>query len=194
LDDGIIQSIYAVGLGLQECRNLLTQDPEGTRERLARSVSDLNLVIRDVRNFIGGLEPEALTGQTFSAALQSLVTTMSRTPAAQFTLELDAQAADGLNSRQTAHLLQIAREAMSNSLRHARARSTVVSLKKQNGCVRLEVRDDGVGFEREWTAPRGHGLRNIEARALELGARSEIQSTPDKGTCVFVEIPSPPES
>src|SRR5207249_1412590 len=54
--DGIIQSIYAVGLGLQECRNLITRESPEAQARLARSISDLNMVIRDVRNFIVGLE------------------------------------------------------------------------------------------------------------------------------------------
>ena len=94
-----------------------------------------------------------------------------------------------MNARQAAHLLQIAREAMSNTLRHAQAKTTSVSLKSQNGCVRLEVSDDGVGFEQQTGADRGHGLRNIAARAAELLARSEIISTPGRGTRLRVEIP-----
>ena len=190
LHDGIIQSIYAIGLGLQECRNLMKQDSAQAESRLAKAIADLNTVIRDVRNFIVGLEPEALTGREFQNTLQSLVVTMSQTHAAQFSFDIDPQAADQLNARQAAHLLQIAREAMSNSLRHARAKSTAVLLKKKNGCVRLEVRDDGIGFERQTLTGSGLGLRNIAARAGELGARSEIISAPGKGTCVQVELPS----
>jgi signal transduction histidine kinase len=79
---------------------------------------------------------------------------------------------------------------MSNSLRHAQARTTRVSLKRQNGCLRLEVNDDGIGFEQQSRAGRGHGLRNIAARAAELLARSEIISAPGQGTRLRVEIPS----
>ena len=190
LHDGIIQSIYAIGLGLQECRNLLARNPSEAQARLARSISDLNTVIRDVRNFIVGLEPEALRGREFKAALQSLVTTMSQTDAEHFSFDIDAQAAETLNSRQAINLLQIAREAMSNSLRHARAQSTVVSLKGRDGGVRLEVQDDGAGFEPTGSSNRGHGLRNIAARAKELGAHSEILSAPGKGARVLVEIPA----
>lgn len=189
LHDGIIQSIYAVGLGLQECRNLMQQDPSLAQERLTRSISDLNTVIRDVRDFIVGLEPEALNGREFRHALQSLIETMSQARAAQFSLDIDAQAAEALNGRRAAHLVQIAREAMSNSLRHACAKNTVVSLKRENGCVRLEIRDDGAGFEPGTLANLGHGLRNITARANEIGARSEIISAPGKGTRVSIEIP-----
>ena len=190
LHDGIIQSIYAVGLGLQECRNLVPQAPAEAQARLAKSISDLNAVIRDVRNFIIGLEPEALKRHEFKAALQSLVATMSRMHAAQFSFDIDAEAAEALNARQAMHLLQIAREAMSNSLRHAEAQRTVVSLKKQNGCVRLEIQDDGIGFKQETPAPLGHGLRNIASRADNVGARSEFSSAPGKGTHVVIEIPA----
>ena len=190
LHDGIIQSIYAVGLGLQECRNLITQAPPEAQARLARSISDLNMVIRDVRRFIVGLEPEALKGREFKAALQSLIATMSQTHAAQFSFDIDARAAEALDPRQATHLLQIAREAMSNSLRHAEAKRTVVSLKKQNGCVRLQVEDDGVGFDRSDTVNRGDGLRNITARAKDIGARTEIISASGQGTRVLIEIPA----
>jgi signal transduction histidine kinase len=113
---------------------------------------------------------------------------MSQAHAAQFALDIDTQAAEALNGRRAAHLVQIAREAMSNSLRHAHAKSTVVSLRKENGCVRLEIRDDGAGFEPGTLANRGHGLRNIAARANEIGARSEIISSPGKGTRILIEI------
>jgi len=189
LHDGIIQSIYAIGLGLQECRNLVKQNPALAEDRLTRAIADSNAVIRDVRNFILGLEPEALRGPGFQTALQSLVSTLSTGQSARFLLDIDERAADLLNARQAAHLLQIAREAMSNSLRHAQAKTTSVSLKRQNGCLRLEVSDDGVGFEQQTRADRGHGLRNIAARAAELMARSEIISTPGMGTRLRVEIP-----
>jgi PAS domain S-box-containing protein len=189
LHDGIIQSIYAIGLGLQECRNLMKQDPALAEARLGRAVADLNTVIRDVRHFIVGLEPEALKGPGFQTALQSLVSTLSTGQSARFLFDIDAQAADLLNARQAAHLLQIAREAMSNSLRHAQAKTTHVSLKRKNGGLRLEVSDDGIGFEQQKRPGRGHGLRNIAARATELLARSEITSAPGEGTRLWVEIP-----
>jgi signal transduction histidine kinase len=130
-----------------------------------------------------------LKGPGFQSALQSLVSTLSTGQSAGFLFDIDSQAAGLLNARQAAHLLQIAREAMSNSLRHAQAKTTSVSLKRQNGCVHLEVIDDGVGFEQQTLAGRGHGLRNIAARATELLARSEIISTPGHGTRLRVEIP-----
>ena len=69
LHDGIIQSIYAVGLGLGECRRLVHDHPPA-EQRLERCIAELNSVIRDVRNFIGGLEPEALQESGVRPALE----------------------------------------------------------------------------------------------------------------------------
>jgi len=189
LHDGIIQSIYAIGLGLGDCRRMMKENPVEAEAKLAKAVIDLNVVIRDVRNFIVGLEPEALKGREFKTALESLVAGMNESHAAQFSFNIDRQAADRLSAGQATHLLQIAREVLSNSLRHARANSTMVSLQMRDGSVRLEVRDDGVGFDQANLNGTGFGLRNIEARARELGARKEIDSTPGKGTRVTIEIP-----
>lgn len=192
LHDGIIQTIYAIGLGLGESRRLVYENPAATEVRLARTITDLNTVIRDVRNFIVGLEPEVLKGQELKGALRSLVMTMSETNAARFSFDVEPRAADRLTNRQATQLLQIAREAMSNSLRHARANGTVVSLALRNGCLQLAVEDDGIGFDKPALDSKGHGLRNIAARASELGGSSEIVSSPGAGTRVLVTLPLEP--
>ena len=62
LHDDIIQSIYAVGLGLEDCRRVVRQSPEQAEPRLAAAIHTLNNTIRSVRGFIAGLEPKVLTG------------------------------------------------------------------------------------------------------------------------------------
>jgi PAS domain S-box-containing protein len=191
LHDGIIQSLYAIGLGLQESRKLLRERPVEVDPKLAAGVEDLNLVIRDVRNFIMGLEPEALKGREFTVALEALVAAMRETTGMQFCYDVDSRAAARLNVRQSAHLLQIAREALSNSVRHGRPRTATVSLQELEGNVRFEVQDDGAGFDPGAAGRPGFGLRNIEARARELNARCQIISAPGRGTRVAVDLPEP---
>ncbi|MBU6401924.1 MAG: PAS domain-containing sensor histidine kinase, partial [Verrucomicrobia bacterium] len=192
LHDGVIQSVYAVGLALEDCRQLISQDPAQAETRLAKCRTDLNGLIRDLRSFIGGLEPEAIRGRELQAALKSLVLTMGETHSARFALHVDPLAADRLNPKQATHVLHIAREAMSNSLRHAAAQTTIVSLQLRDGGMRLEVKDDGIGFEVKNVSASGHGLRNIAARASELQARLEIVSHPGHGTRVIVDLPHLP--
>jgi PAS domain S-box-containing protein len=192
LHDGIIQSIYAVGLGLEDCRRWVGQRPQEAEGALARASLQLNAVIRDVRNFILGLEPEALKGREFRAALDSVIQAFGPESKVRFQLDVDAEAAASLDVRQTMQALQIAREAISNSLRHAGASTTVISLHQENGCIRLEVRDDGRGFDMKSPNSTGHGLRNIAARARDLNARIEIVSRPGEGAAVILDIPCSP--
>jgi signal transduction histidine kinase len=124
------------------------------------------------------------------SALRVLVLGLSRAGDHRFVLNIDPAAARRLNSRQAAHLVHVAREAMTNSLRHARAKTTVVDLLPVNGHVRFEVRDDGLGFEIDAASRKGHGLQNVMVRAQELDARFAIETKPGAGTAIIIEVPA----
>jgi signal transduction histidine kinase len=83
----------------------------------------------------------------------------------------------------------IAREALNNVLKHARASRITVRLERGETDVVLEVRDDGVGFEVDDTE-RGLGLRGMAQRAEALGGRLSVTSGVDCGTCVRVVAPA----
>ena len=187
LHDDIIQSIYAVGLNLEECRRVLVQTPQQAESRLAAAINMLNGTIRSVRGFITGLEPKVLNGREFRTALKSLALTSGDD--SQFEIEVDPAAAGRLSSTQATHLLHISKEAMSNSLRHAQASSVAVSLYPVSKGIRLEVRDNGAGFHPEKTDGVGHGLRNMTARAREISADLQILSAPGQGCRILVTVP-----
>jgi PAS domain S-box-containing protein len=190
LHDGIIQSIYAVGLSLGECRRLIEPDPAQAQHRLEQGITNLNTVIRDVRNFIVGLEPEALKGREFGSALESIVAGLDAPGSTQFRFEVDPKAVERLDNTQSTHLLQIAREAISNAIRHGEASQMAIALRLRPEGVQLELHDDGKGFDLDSPNGAGFGLRNIEGRARELEARSEVLSEPGRGTRITVQIPS----
>jgi PAS domain S-box-containing protein len=190
LHDGIIQSIYAVGLGLGECRRLLSDHPTA-EQRLERCIAELNSVIRDVRNFIGGLEPEALKNQEFGPALQSIAASLGDGVSVQFDLGIDPDASGRLSDHQAAHLLQIAREAMTNALRHGRASRVDVTLQCRGQVLELRVRDDGTGFDPALVSGPGLGLKNIHGRVREMGGHCEMLSKPGHGTQLNIELPAP---
>jgi signal transduction histidine kinase len=188
LHDEIIQSIYAVGLGLEDCRRVVRHSPEQAEPRLGAAIATLNNTIRSVRGFIAGLEPKILNGREFKTALKSLALT-SGDGAAQFRIEVDAPAASRLTSTQATQLLHIAKEAMSNCLRHARASDITVSLRPVSPGVRLEIRDDGAGFDPAAVSGTGHGLRNMAARAREIGADLQMISALGQGCRILVTVP-----
>ncbi len=119
LHDDIIQSIYAVGLGLEDTRRHLRKDVDKAESRLTAGVESLNGIIQRVRTFIGGLEPKVLNGAEFKTALKSLALTAGESHA-QFHIQVDSTVANGLTSDLATQLLMIAKEAISNSLRHAK--------------------------------------------------------------------------
>jgi PAS domain S-box-containing protein len=189
LHDDIIQSIYAVGLGIEECRWQLTREPDRVDEQLEHAQTELNRVIQDVRGFIVGLESEVLDGQGFYEALNSLVRIMTHSQSGRFILQAEPAALECLKPLQATHLVHIAREAMSNSLRHAKATETRVTFRACNGSVRLEIKDNGVGFDLATRKASGHGLRNLATRAQELEAELDIQSQAGQGTRVLLILP-----
>jgi len=189
LHDDIIQSIYAVGLGLGECRRIIASAPEQVGRKLADAIADLNLVIRDVRGYITGRQPESYAGPGLESAITSLVRTMRDAGTMEWEVTVDPIAAGRVTTAEGAHLLHILQEAMSNSLRHAQARSGRVVLRLDEGAVRLELEDDGQGFETQAVEKPGHGLRNMAARARKLGATLQVSSGPGRGTRVVLMVP-----
>lgn len=189
LHDGIIQSIYAMGLNLDDCRRLVKKEPAEVEPRLQKVLADLNAVIREVRSFILGLESDLLKGQEFKAALKSLVLTLGEPHSSRFILQIDSSSSGSLSPKQATSLLHVAREAISNSVRHANAQRTILSLQKHNDLIRFEVQDDGEGFNSDSTEHHGYGLRNMAARAQELGAGFSVISKIGEGTRIVLDLP-----
>ena len=189
LHDSIIQEIYAIGLGVEECQRLIGEHPNQAIGTLRNTIADLNGLIREVRGYISGLETEVVNGAGLEAALSSLAGTMRATHALEFSLTVDSAVARRLTPQEATQVLYIAREAMSNVLQHARASSGVVSLRMEGGCIRLEVADDGLGFDINAVGVQSQGLRNLAWRARKLRARLEVVSEPGRGTRIVLDIP-----
>ena len=114
---------------------------------------------------------------------------MNHSPEVHFRLHVSPKAADRLTPEQATQLLPIAREALSNSLRHAAAQTISLTLQLHDGMVRMMVEDDGVGFDAGTIHSHGHGLKNMEQRARTLGGRFEVRSDPGHGTRMVCDLP-----
>ncbi|MDP1947567.1 MAG: PAS domain S-box protein [Nitrospirota bacterium] len=189
LHDNIIQSIYAIGMSLEECRYLFQEDYQAADKKLEHAVASLNRVISDVRIYIVWDKHDEINGQQFCAKLAELAVTMESMQGIHFSLDLAVGAAQRLAPLGTFHILHIVQEAMSNSLRHSKSRSGHVSLQIKNGRICLEITDEGVGFDLEGAVGLGHGLQNMAARAHKLGANFQIISQPGSGARILVELP-----
>lgn len=184
LHDGVIQSLYAAGMGLAGIRTQLLPEQTEAAIRLEQTRGALNETIHDVRNFIVGLEPEALKLQTFSQAVFNLLETMQSLRPFQSQVEMDDELSARLSLSQRVHALQIAREAVSNALRHGEANHITVALRRQGDFAEFQVTDDGRGFDTTSSISPGNGLDNFAQRAGELGGQLVVDSHPGKGTSV----------
>jgi len=190
LHDGIIQSIYAVGLILEYCNLLLDEDPPSAKGKLNQAISGLNEVIRDIRNYILDLRPQRFQGKDLPSGLFELIRAFRANTLMQADLHIEAEGDLGLVQGQASGLFHIAQEALANVAKHARARTVAVILSRDGSQVTLTVKDNGRGFDPSHvTAYEGHGLRNIEARTRLMGGRLSVESDPGKGTTVKVTVP-----
>lgn len=189
LHDGVIQSIYAVGLTLETARLLLHNNEGQAEQMLDQAVDGLNDAIRDIRNFILDLRPYRFEGDL----LQGMARLM-REFRANVMVEVEMTAPEDVMTRispQAARaFFMTTQEALANIARHARAKGVVIELSNHEDGVRLEVSDDGEGFDlKEQAQAVGHGLANMQARAEDLGGEFHVQSQPGKGTKVTLTLP-----
>lgn len=193
LHDGIIQSIYATGLGLEECVRLAEEDPREVKPKLEAAIESLNTVIRDVRNYVVGLQPEGLQERGLSRSLADLNRGLALNALLHSELEVEPGIDGSLTPEQTGHLFHICREALTNVVKHAMASRVALTVERGNGTLILTVKDDGVGFDPDHHDGAGRGLRNMGERARRLGGSLSIESAPGQGTRITVAVPLNPE-
>jgi signal transduction histidine kinase len=189
LHDGIIQSLYAVGLSLEDVPELVHEDPDEVERRVERAIDSLHLTIRDIRNFIFGLRPELLSATTLVAGLVSIVEEFRHN--SMIDIELAVSEVDEPGPDATAHLLGLVNEALSNVARHSGATRVLIAVGADDAAsLRLFVRDNGHGFDPS-SVPGGfghHGLANMRSRIATIGATMEIASDAN-GTSIEVLLP-----
>jgi signal transduction histidine kinase len=186
LHDGVIQSLFAVGMNLQALATS-SSEPE-TARRLEAAVEDVDGAIRDLRNYIFGLRPGILADRQLDQALKEMASEFGSRTGVVTVVEVDGEAAAVLASR-AGDIVQLAREALSNVSRHGHASTCRVSLRRGDGGLLLEIDDDGRGFDVENTT-WGMGLRNLQERVVSLGGTLEVESTAEEGTTVRATLPS----
>lgn len=187
LHDGVIQALFAVGMGLQGAA--LMSAEEDLARRIEGAVSDVDRVIRDLRNYIFALRPGILVDRQLDQALRHLGEEFQQRSGVVTVVDVDSEVASELTSMAT-DVLQLTRESLSNVGRHAAASTCRVSLYRDRDRDRavLAIDDDGKGFDPP-SAKRGDGLANLETRVEALGGSLSIESAPAQGTTIKIVLP-----
>jgi two-component system sensor histidine kinase DevS len=195
LHDGIIQSVYAVGLILEYIRIQIEEDPEKASQRLEQAIDGLNAIIGDLRSYILDLQPSRIQVDDLHRALERLIREFKSNTLVEAELSTEPEALEQLERETATELFHIAQEALANTAKHAYATKVWLNLRQIDEDVSLQVIDNGRGFDTEKEPGRlGHGLSNMAERARQIGGRLEIVSNPGDGTTVTVSMPSDHDS
>jgi signal transduction histidine kinase len=184
LHDNLGQQLTGLGLLANSIRTSVADaaDPE-IRPALDHLVDGLKKALTDVRSLSHGLvDDEPAAGDRLAASLEEIArrTRIESSTTCRFRRHGDVEISD---PRTVRNLIRIAQEAVQNALRHARADSVEVVLRRTGDEIRMEVRDDGRGLPSK-RVNVGVGLRSMWRRARAIGAELDVLSTKNTGTVV----------
>ncbi len=188
LHDGVIQTVYTAGLLVESAQKLALSD-SAVAARLEKAVMVLNDAIHDLRRNLSELRaiPSSLSTEPLAPALRRLAQDPRFGSLVDVSLHLDLSDADALSPIRTDHVLAIVNEALSNVVRHARARRVEINARRANGRLDIMIRDNGI--ELSGDAHGSYGLRNMRDRARLLGGSLTVTGASGKGTTVQLSLP-----
>lgn len=185
LHDGVIQSLYALGMHI----DLLRNDKNITPDKFQPVIDGLNTVIEDIRDYIMDLKTQHDTRRTVRDQLRDVIARLY----VPDTIVVSVDAPDRLppfEPEDFESVCLIAREAISNAMRHASASQVTIRAWQDHHNFQMVIRDDGRGFSpSSLPNQNGLGLRNIRERVRMHGGILAINSAPGQGTAITVTIP-----
>ena len=196
LHDEFGQALTGLKFDLAWCGMKLTQSPAPTGDKdLLNKVQamsgSVDALLESVRATAAALRPAMLDDLGLVPALECLATAFHRRTGAECALDVAPELpSEDLSSEVSTALFRIAQELLTNAMRHAAASHVRIRLYQDDGCVTLEVTDNGKGITHErMTLPHSFGLRGMQERASLLGGRFHIAGTSGVGTTAYASIP-----
>lgn len=191
MHDGVVQSLFSISLGLELCKKQVLRDPQAVAGRLDELQQHLNTSMTELRRFIYDLRPMKLAELGLAGAVEYWLVeiTQGRGVRARLLVEGDIT---GLSPSEEACLYRVAKEAVSNAVRHANAQLVEVTIGRSNGTAHMRITDDGTGFDTSRAVDAGTnglGLRSIRERVKREGGVFSVESTPGEGTVLSVLLP-----
>jgi signal transduction histidine kinase len=180
LHDGAQQRMVAVAVTLGLAEAQLPSNPEAAAKLVAQARQDAQEAVKELRELARGIHPALLSERGLGPALEALArrapvpVTVSPVPDVEICRPAESAA------------YYVTAEALTNVAKYAHASHASVELSADNGCLRVEVSDDGVGGA---DPSAGSGLSGLRDRVEALDGRFEIISPPGEGTTLRVELP-----
>jgi signal transduction histidine kinase len=185
LHDGVIQSLYAVGMHL----DLMRKSGEVRPESLQQSIDGLNSVIEDIREYIMKLKSREYHAKTSRESIYEMIARLYIPDS----LKVEVEAPDyppPFSIDDFESICLMVGEAFSNAVRHADAEHLAIRCRQNQGHYQIVIKDDGRGFDPDRLKDNsGLGLQNIMRRAKLYGGEVEIESKPGSGTTLIINLP-----
>jgi signal transduction histidine kinase len=184
LHDGVQQDLVALTAKLALARERLRRGDPRADEALAELQRDMSELIGQLRDFAHAIHPPVLADQGLLEAIEA--------QAARLPFEVVIEADPALRGVRYPQPVETATwyvvaEALTNAVKHARARRVIVALAQPNGQLAVEVRDDGCGFDQATVG--GLGLASLADRIAIVNGTLHIDSTPGQGTTLRAKVP-----
>ncbi|MCE3203139.1 sensor histidine kinase [Paenibacillus sonchi] len=187
LHDAVSQQLFAISMTATAVGRTLEKDFDKAQRQIAL-IEEMSAVAQsEMRALLLHLRPVYLEGKGLREGLQELIKELEiKIPIdIVFEMDPDVQLMKGVEN----HLFRIVQEAISNTLRHAKAERMEIRLHRRGDTVRLTLRDDGVGFEMDESKQTSYGLSNMQERINETGGSIQFITAPGKGMRIEITVP-----
>jgi len=190
LHDAVSQQLFAISMTATAVGRTIELDVQKARRQVQLIEEMASVAQSEMRALLLHLRPAHLDDKSLGQAITTLVSELQQKIPMQ--IEMDVDHTLVMRQENEDHLFRIAQEALSNSLRHAKAEHMLIKLYKLEQNIHLVIQDDGVGFDVKKRKQGSYGLLTMEERVIELGGQFRIISELDEGTAIYVTIPYEP--
>ena len=188
LHESVLQALYTIGLTLEKTSGLHEGAIQAGPRAGDQAAEQLHRLIQDIRRMILSVESDRVDPFRLVPELQAIAQAVARVSELKIHVEVEPAAEEILTGEEARELVTIAREALSNCVRYARATRIEIALRRIGSRVRLSIDDDGSGFDIEHEPGKGIGFAQMEHRVRKIGGRLNIQSTVGRGTCITADV------
>ncbi len=192
LHDSVSQALYGISLGANSAKMSLSLDAsESKMQEVSRSLDYLiymaDTAMAEMKSLIFELRPESLQSEGLIMALRKHLRALELRY--RFNLSLEFSEEPDITLKAKEMLYRITQEAMNNVVKHAKATQVLIRLMVQEDFLRLDISDNGLGFDTEQEFPGHLGLHSMRERAEMIGATFSLSSKINKSTTVSVTLP-----
>ena len=189
LHDGLCQHLAGIEMLSQVLAHKLEPRAKDAAARATEIAKAVREAISQTRLLARGLSPVTLESEGLMSALAEL--TLNTEKMFQVRCEFDCPEIIKFNDHAAAtHLFRIAQEAVSNAIKHGKAKQVSIQLLAETEGISVRVKDDGVGFPENFSGGSGMGLRIMQARIGTVGGTLRVEQNPAGGVTVFCHAPN----